>query len=248
MAPFGLFDFKTLFTVRGNPQLARALVHNYDFRYEWYPEAGQMFSVSLFYKRFINAIEQVNRADVPRELYYKNVPLVNNYGAELEFRMNLNSIIKESSSTLVNNLSFFSNLALIKSVVDVSQIPGSISATRPLQGQSPYIINSGLLYNDLERKFSVNLALNKVGRRIFIVGNTQEPDIFENPVTMLDFQISKTVLKNLNMKFNVSNILAQDNVFYQDLNNNKKLDRDFDNLMVQTNNGRTFSFSFSYQF
>ncbi len=248
LAPFGFFDFTTFFTVRGNPQLARALVHNYDFRYEWFPEAGQMFSVSLFYKRFINAIEQVNRADVPRELYYKNVPLVNNYGAELEFRMNLNSIIKESSSTLVNNLSFFSNLALIKSVVDVSQIPGSISSTRPLQGQSPYIINSGVLYNDLERKFSVNLALNKIGRRIFIVGNTQEPDIFENPVTMLDFQISKTVLKNLNMKFNVSNILAQDNVFYQDLNNNKKLDKDFDNLMVQTNNGRTISFSFSYQF
>jgi TonB-dependent receptor len=248
LAPFGFFDFTSFFTVRGNPQLARALVHNYDFRYEWFPEGGQMFSVSVFYKRFINAIEQVNRAEVSRELYYKNVPLVNNYGAEFEFRLNLNSLIKESSSNLVNNLSVFSNVAIIKSVVDVSQIPGAIASTRPLQGQSPYVLNGGLLYNDIDKKFSVNLAVNKVGRRIFIVGNTQEPDIYENPVTNLDFQVSKTVFENLNMKLNISNLLAQDNVFYQDINNNGKLDKSFDNLMVQTNNARTISFSLSYQF
>lgn len=248
LAPFGFFDFVTFFTVRGNPDLKRALVHNYDARYEWFPGMGQMFSASVFYKKFIDAIEQVNRADVPRELYYQNVPVVNNYGVELEFRVNLGVIINDTATNFLNNLSVFSNLALIKSEVDVSLIPGSISDSRPLQGQSPYIINGGIMYNDLEKKFSVNLSYNKVGRRILIVGNTQEPDIYESPVDIVDFQISKTFLKNMNFKLNVSNLFAQSNISYQDIDGNKRYDFEFDNTMVETNNGRTISFGISYQF
>jgi outer membrane receptor protein involved in Fe transport len=43
----------------GNPDLQRALIQNYDARWEWYPRAGELFSVAVFAKRFDEPIERV---------------------------------------------------------------------------------------------------------------------------------------------------------------------------------------------
>lgn len=247
LAPFGFFDYVTFYSVRGNPELKRALVHNYDFRYELFPSGGQVLSASLFYKKFMDAIEQVNRADVPRELYYTNVPLANNYGIELEYRINLGIFKKESPGKFLTNTSVYSNIALIKSEVDISSIPGAIGTKRALQGQSPYIVNAGVQYNDPVKEFNISVSLNKVGRRIAVVGNTQEPDIYENPRTVADFQIAKTFFKRLEVKLNLRDALAQDLIFYQDRNNNKKMDKDTDNILAETNYGQNISIGLSYK-
>jgi len=248
LAPFGFFDFVSFFTVRGNPDLRRAKIYNYDLRYEIYPGVAQIFSVSVFYKKFVDAIEQVNRADVPRELYYQNVPLVNNYGAELEWRINLGSVLNRMENKYLMRTSIFSNVALIKSEVDITKIPGSAADTRPLQGQSPSILNAGAQYSNLEKLFNISCAFNRIGRRIAIVGNIQEPDIYENPRTVLDAQISKTFFNKLELKLNVKDVFAQSVVFYQDLDSNGKLTPETDNVMAETKFGQTVSFGLTFKF
>lgn len=247
LAPFSFYDFVTFYVVSGNPNLKRALIHNADLRYEWFPIMGQLLSASVFYKKFYNAIEAVNRPDVTREIIYQNVPSVTNYGMELEARINIGMLLQKDDKIL-KALSVYGNTALIKSNVDVSTVVGAIQEDRPLQGQSPYIINAGAQYTSPNSKLMLSAGINKVGRRIAIVGNTGEPNIWENPRTVLDIQAGYTFFKKLDLKINVKDVLAQKLIFYQDLNNNKKYDKDADNTMTMSNFGSTFSVSLGYRF
>lgn len=219
LAPFAFYDFNTRFLVTGNDSLRRAKIQNGDVRYEFYPGRGQLFSVSGFYKQFIDPIEQISRADVTNEISFKNAPKAINYGLELEARILLATLLQSDSSKILNSLTVFSNLAIIRSKVDFSNSIGK--ETRPLQGQSPYILNAGIQYLDVDHGISFSASLNKVGPRIYIVGNVNEPDIWENSRAFLDMQITKSFWKNkMEVKFNAQNILAQQQIFYQN--------RDFD--------------------
>ena len=220
LAPFNWQDPETRFLLNGNENLVQCDIQNYDLRYEIYPGRGQIFSVSTFYKDFTNPIEMVAQEYAADEITFKNAPKASVYGAELEFRVILGALFKTDSIKFLNNLSFFSNLSYFKSEVSLFK-PGSTTEkyTRSLQGQSPYIINAGLLYNDNELGFSVGAMVNRIGERIYNVGTENEPDRWENSRTVIDLQVGKQFWKNrIEVKLNVRDLLHQQSVIYQ--NNN----------------------------
>jgi TonB-dependent receptor len=275
LAPFAFYDFTTNFVVSGNDSLQRAKIQNFDLRIEKFPGRGQLFSATVFYKIFDNPIEQVSRPDVTGEISYKNAKKATNFGVELEARTLIASIIPVDSSSFLNNLTIFSNLSVIRSQVDVSDIVGSASTSRPLQGQSPYVLNAGLTYMHPDKKWSSTLYLNRVGERIAIVGNVNEPDLWENARTFLDFQVTYGFWKNkagdgnkAELKLNVKNILAQDQLFYQNnenttdakgvrgatnalfignRDNNNGYQEGIDDEVWRTNFGRTISMSLTFK-
>ena len=121
--------------------------------------------------------------------------------------------------------------------------------SRPLQGQSPYIINSGIQYLSLENGWSVTVNYNKIGPRIYIVGSKNEPDIWEQGRDMIDLQLGKSLLKNrLDVRMNIQNLLAQKQYFFQDHNHNEKFDKDVDQTIWMNTFGRIVSFSAAYKF
>jgi outer membrane receptor protein involved in Fe transport len=248
LAPFIFFDFLTDFAITGNLNLQRALIDNYDLRYEWFPGAGQIFSVSGFYKEFKNPTEIANRPDVLRELYYINAPKATNIGFELEYRVKLSSLFKNDTNTFLNSITLFSNFSYIISKVDVSHVNGATEKERPLQGQSPVVVNAGIQYMHPTNGWSGNVSYNFVGRRLYIVGSTSEPDYWENPRNVLDFQIAKRIKERLEIKLNVRDMLAQNLIFYQDIDKNGKYDKEKDNTMVTTNYGQTISLGVTYKF
>ena len=262
LVPFTFKDFITGYSIGGNPGLVRAKIDNYDLRGEWYPGAGQIVSASGFYKRITNATEMaIDGAAQIRSLTYVNVPLVENIGLELEYRFKLSTIFRTDSSKILDNLTLFTNFAYIKSKVDVSKIIGADGTSRPLQGQSPYIINAGLQYLDTDKGWGASISYNVIGRRIVIVGAAAEPDFYEAPRHVLDFQLSKTIKQKFEIKLNVRDILAQRQIWYQDINKNGKLDKASekesqnlthtyatDNIMVNTKLAPTISLSLSYKF
>lgn len=249
LAPFAFYNFVQDNILSGNPNLQRALIDNYDVRFELFPGAGQVFSISGFYKSFINPIELINRTGTSGapELYYSNVPKVTNFGAEMEYRLKLGFINKAKDSTFLDGTTFYTNLSLIKSRVDLSDFAGA-GEERPLQGQSPYIVNAGLMYNSFKGDWSASVSYNVVGQRIYIVGNVQEPSVWENGRHVLDFQISKTIKEKLEIKLNVKDILAQELVYFQDLNGNLKYDEETDNNWQNVTFGQTVSLSLKYNF
>ncbi|MES1181773.1 MAG: hypothetical protein ABUL44_03170, partial [Flavobacterium sp.] len=114
--------------------------------------------------------------------------------------------------------------------------------------QSPYVLNSGLQYSTPNKKFSFAASLNRVGRRIETAGNVYERDVYESPRTSLDFQVTKTFFKHLELKLNLRDALAQNIVFYQDVDENKKYDSEKDNTIQKSNAPRVVSFTLAYAF
>jgi hypothetical protein len=265
LAPFAFYDFTTTYVVSGNSELQRAKIQNVDLRYESYPGKGQIFSASLFYKHFDNPIEQVTRPDVTGEITFNNVPTAKNFGLEIEARTLIGTLIDLDTNSFLSNVSVYGNMAIIRSKVDVSQVVGTAYESRPLQGQSPYVVNAGIQYKHPKDNWGLAINLNKVGERIAIVGNVNEPDLWENSRTFLDLQLTKSFWKQKGeFKLNIQNILAQDQVFYQnssksvnetgvttftnslfigDKNNPNGFQSEIDDQVWKTNFGRVFSIS-----
>ncbi|HRF99782.1 MAG TPA: TonB-dependent receptor [Bacteroidia bacterium] len=259
LAAFNFYDFVTDYQTSGNDTLQRAKINNYDVRFEYYPKRpGQILSVSAFYKDLTNAIEQIAGNGQIRSINYANVAKAKNMGLELEYRILLATIFKNDSSKFLNGTTLFTNFSYVKSEVDVSKLNNV--DPRPLQGQSPVIVNAGIQYLDSKYDFGVSVSYNYVGKRIVIVGNTAEPNIWENPRHVLDLQLSKLIKEKIEIKLNVRDLLAQNLIYYQDINKNGKFDKssltdnkDFehkstsDNIMVNTKLAPTISISVSYK-
>lgn len=259
LAAYTFLDFTTNFRTTGNANLKRSKIDNYDVRAEWFPGAGQIVSISGFYKKIDNAIEQVIDISSANAITFANSTLAENIGAELEYRFKLSTIFRNDSSKFLSNTTLFSNFAYIKSKVDNRNTNGG--EIRPLQGQSPYIVNAGLQYLDNEKNWGISLSYNWIGRRIVFVGSPlSEPSIWENPRHVLDLQISKTFFKKLEAKLNIRDMIAQNQIRYQDVNGNGKFDRGsekinqnlthnytYDNIFMNTRVAPTISFSLSYK-
>lgn len=219
LAPFLFYDNATRMNTSGDPKLKITDIINADLRYEIFPGKAQLFSVSAFYKDFSNPIELQAQANNSNQ--YKNALSGTNYGIELEYRTLVSSIFGTENSKILEDLTLFTNLAIIRSKVDISNLVTSASLTDiPMQGQSPYVFNAGLQYMNKELGWSFSANMNRIGNRIAIHGNQTQgddtPAYWEKSRTILDFQLAKFFLKDkLEFRFNVQNALAQDLDFYQ---------------------------------
>lgn len=245
LAPFAFYDFQTRYVVTGNPSLVRSTIDNFDARYEWYPGKGQVLSVTGFYKNFTNPIEQATREDVVTEYTYVNVPKAVDYGLELEGRLLLSTLFRTPDHALWSKLTAFANYALIRSRVTLNSATATDSV-RPLQGQSPYVINAGIQYQNEESGTTVSAAFNQVGDRIFIVGSSQEPSVWEKGRAVLDLSFSQEVNKKLSLKLTARDLLAPDLIFYNDIDANQTWSAG-DDQMWRTNFGPTVTFGLTYQ-
>ena len=204
------YDFDLFSDVKGNPALKTAYIRNLDLRYEYYPSAGELLSVTLFHKNFRNPIEWTYLDAGGSYTYtFENARAANNYGVELEVRKNLDFIG-------LNDFSVNLNAALIKSKVEFEE--GSLEKDRPMQGQSPYLINAGLYYQNQRYKLNAAVLYNRIGKRIIGVGrvdtsdggsiNNDIPDSYEMPRNAIDLSFSKK-FGIVELKASVNDLLAQ---------------------------------------
>ena len=143
----------------------------------------------------------------------------------------------------LRNFTFQTNLAYIYNRVQ----RGSSKLDRPMQGQSPYVLNASLQYDIEKLGINTTLLYNQIGDRIFYVGGDQPP-VWEASRPVFDFQIAKKILKNDGeIKFSASDMLNRVANFYQDLNDNRKYDNGVDALTIRRQYGSNFSFTFSYK-
>jgi len=201
LASYSVFDYDNFNVIRGNPLLQRSKNTNGDLRYEYFPGSGEIISASVFYKYFDHPIEQVNSGnDV---LSYENATQATAYGIELEVRKKLSFI----GGSFFDRLTFYTNMAYIRGSVKF----GTVSFNSPLQGQSPYLLNTGLTYTTPNDGFSFNVLYNRIGPRLkYRAVSGGALNIFENSRDLLDMQISKKVMKDrIELKLTISDILAQ---------------------------------------
>lgn len=219
VASFAFFDFEQLASFSGTPSLKRSSIINADVRYEYYPRSGELLSLGAFYKNFADPIElTLNESSTGsrRQYEYRNAEKANLIGVEAEFRKSLSFL---GGSKWLENLYFNGNVSVIFSKVTVGNTDASgnkLDATnRPLQGQSPYLINAGFQY-DSEKGTNISLLYNRIGKRLALVGNATFPNIYERPRDLVDFQISQKIFKRKGeVRLTVSDILNQRYLSYQ---------------------------------
>ncbi len=211
------YDFDLASNVQGNTELKSCYIDNIDLRYEWYPTNGELISLAAFYKHFDSPIEWTYTVAGGTDLIYSymNAKSANNFGLELDIRKSLDFVgLKDFS------LSF--NGALIKSKVQFE--PGTKDENRPMQGQSPYLINTGIMYKNRPLQMDIALLYNRIGKRIIGVGrsegttgddsNSRVPHSYEMPRNSIDFSFAKKFGDHLELKFNVKDLLAE-KVYYK---------------------------------
>lgn len=211
------YDFDLASNVQGNTELKNCYVDNLDLRYEWYPSRGELISLAVFYKHFDSPIEWTYTVAGGTDLIYsyKNAKSANNYGVELDIRKNLGFIG-------LKDFSWSFNGALIKSKVQFEK--GAKEEDRPMQGQSPYLINTGIFYKNEPLKMDIALLYNRIGKRIIGVGrsegstgddsNARVPHSYEMPRNTIDFSLAKKFGEHLELKLNVRDLLAE-KIYYK---------------------------------
>lgn len=248
LAPFGYVDFVTDGDVSGNPDLKSCLIQNYDLRYEVFPAAGEIFSVSAFYKNFNRPIERVIVPTIttpaPAYTFENAEDGAVNYGIELEVRKNLGFLSKKLTNFLING-----NIAFINSQVDLQGTSSAGTETkRRLQGQAPYAINLGLYYDNFDLGTSVNLLYNRSGDRISEVGRRGFNDVFEKGRDLIDISATQKLLKNFEVKFSIKDILNQDERYTQMVNLNQETNEQVERDVRLIKSGTTYSVSIGYKF
>lgn len=213
LMPLVTFDFAGDFLFQGNSRLERTLITNYDFRFEWFTSPGEILAFSAFYKDMENPMERVIRNDLGNNATsIQNVPKGRVQGIEFELRKQLGFI-----NSKLEDLTFAGNLTFVHSEVDISDIElafiraanPNASATRQLFGQSPYIVNLDLQYQN-SKGFNTNLSFNRFGDRLALATGNATPNVFERAYNTLNWNANKQLTKKMSLGMKVNNILNPD--------------------------------------
>lgn len=206
--------------------LVETRINNFDLRWEFFQEQGQLFSVSAFYKQFKDPIELVRIPEQQTSTEYqpRNVGDGQVAGVEAELRKKLDFISPKLSKFYLDM-----NATFVQSKIEMTEVEfqsrkafekegESIDNIRQMAGQAPFVLNAGINYTDIDNGFDAGLYYNVKGRTLTIVGAGLFPDIYSEPFNSLNFGASKRFGEDQNLKLDVkvSNILNdRREVFYR---------------------------------
>lgn len=225
----------------GNNNLTRTEIYNGDIRAEYYIKDNQVATFGVFYKYFINPVEQRVLPYTVSALYYRtyqvqNVPNAQSTGIEASYTGNV---------PFVPNLQAYINGSYILSTVTVG------GRNRSLQGQSPYVVNVGANYTIKAAKLSLSANYHRFGNRIAIVGEVSPslnyPDIYELGRDVIDCSIIKKFGKHFETRLDLRDILNQPIRLVQ-IQEGTTYNPSRDKLILKQQRGFNAFFAIKYQF
>ncbi len=246
LAPFNFYDFEQNANIQGNPGLKPARIYNADVRYEFYPTPGELVSLGVFGKQFLNPIEKLIKPSGSLVYTYENTLRAWSAGVELEARQTFAQL---TQSPLLQHFGLTLNASLIASRVTLTADQSRVQRSgRALQGQSPYIVNTGVFFQDDESGWLASVLYNVAGPRIFAVGSiSQDPDIYERPRHQLDLTVAKRFGAHLEVKAGVQDLLNQRVQLTQDTNTDGQL-TGIDENIARYRRGQYSTLGLTYRF
>ncbi len=258
-APFFFYDFDrragtygalfpTSFSGNGGDTLKVAQIHNLDLRYEFYPTSGEVIQIGGFYKHFQDPIQQVSYYNGDRAFRFINAKSAYVYGVEADVRKNLQFLDDKWNTSFLKNFTVVGNLALSKSELKIDTSGRtSLLPNTPLEGQSNYVINTGIFYQSDSLGLQGSLLYNVYGPRAYSLGTVDDGSIGELAFHSLDLTLTKTINKHYQINFGVQNLLDQSFRFVVDGNQDQKFKSD-DLLYSSYKPGRYFTLGVRVRF
>ena len=207
-------DIEANAVLRGSADLKRATIDSYDLRLEWYFTSDEVFSVGGFYKQFDDPIELSVQPGAEIIYTFANTDSARSLGLELDARKRFDFIAPS-----LDELYLAGNFAWIDSEVGIDLVNGG-TYKRPLQSQSPWVLNLQLGWDDSDKGgtgTSASLLYNVAGRRIRAVSNPNLsiPEQYEEPLHRLDFVFSQSLPHGFKLGVRAQNILNAEQVWKQ---------------------------------
>lgn len=186
-------------------------INNLDVRYEIYREQGQMVAFSGFYKDFKDPIETVFFPQASNQFTVANLGDAQVLGAEFEFRQKITENVKLNFNASYIHSSLEMSDGEYAQRLANARVGETIENTRDLQGQSPFLINVGVDYDNNEG-FRAGLFYNVQGKTLELVGTGIVPDVYTLPFHNLNFTLNKAFgeKKKSGIDFKVTNILGSE--------------------------------------
>lgn len=197
--------------------LTSTRINNFDLRWEMFQQRGEMFSISAFYKTFERPIEIVQFLSDPGTFQPRNVGNGAVAGLEFEFRKSLKFM-----SPSLENFFLTTNLTVTESQIKMSESElrsrtlsakegEEVKNTRVMAGQAPYIVNTGIAYNNFTSGWEAGLFYNVQGPTLSFVGFGNRTDTFTVPFHALNFNFNKSfgADERIQANFGVENILNE---------------------------------------
>jgi TonB-dependent receptor len=191
------------FTEIGNPYLKHTKASNYDLRFEHFMNADEQFLIGGFYKKIINPIEYSFAQIFNNSYYYapSNFGTATNFGFELVFAKFYKKFGLSGNYTFTE-----SQITTTKRTIEANGTPGSVSVTRPLQGQSKHIANVAVLYKNKKAGLDLRISWVYTGERINIVSAFVGMDYWQRPMQQFDFSGEKKIGKHLSVFVKATNL------------------------------------------
>ena len=186
---------------KGNPDLRRAVIENYDARFEFFPSLSEVLAAGVFYKDLHHPIEQLIRGGTPHILSPVNSERGHDVGLELEARAALGRIAGRLKGLSVN-----SNLSFISSEVQLSSTSKLGSEKHPLQGQANSLLNAALVWSKPGGHTEASVLVARTGRRLVALATLPLPDIYEEPSTTVDASVNFAPIRNARVKLSGKNL------------------------------------------
>ena len=229
----------------GNINIRPTYIDNFDIRYEAYGENAQLFAFSAFYKNLTDPIEIGFVAASTSNYKPLNLETANVFGLELEFRKKLGTWFNNLANwnLNLNGTYIISDEKYSEDELKLRQLGlrdgQTLGDSRPLQGQSPYLINAGIEYNNSEKGIQGGLFYNVQGKTLQVVGDGFYPDVFTIPFNSLNFNLIKQFNVNRKLAFKITNLLndCRESRF-EGFNNESQ-------IFKSRNIGRQFSLSYT---
>jgi TonB-dependent receptor len=231
-SPATYYDARRQELVDGNPDLERTTVDNLDLRWEWFPGRGELVAASGYFKSFDAPIERViSERTFNREVDFENQQSAQVYGAEFEVRKRLGFLADP-----LRYLEVGSNFTLTESTV--TDTTGQ-DLDRPLEGQSSFLINADVSYDNPESGTTISVFYNFFDDRLDTIERQNQPDQFERGRHTIDVIASQSLMYGIEFKASVKNLLNEEVEIYQPFEAG-----DFTTLRYK--DGRTISLGITY--
>ncbi|WP_293298795.1 TonB-dependent receptor [Allomuricauda sp.] len=212
--------------VGGNPDLLGGLdgngptysdIYNYDVKYEWFLERGEIISIAAFAKTIKDPVNRVVAADATgTQRYFRTGEQADIYGVELEARKNL---LMDSDDNAIVSMGL--NAAYTHTEQDLKDIPAGTENTfgtsfdrdsDELEGASPFIFNADLNYSPTFGNYrpKATVAFSYFSDRIFSLGAGSLGNIVEKAVPTLNFVWQNSFGEHFEANLSAKNILDPD--------------------------------------
>jgi TonB-dependent receptor len=194
---------------QGNPNLKPALSTNFDFRYEYYPSATDMYSIGFYQKKILNPIEdRFSSVGIVFVTSKANGNPAMVYGLEAVLAKRFGDFgISANYSHVVSEITNVKLVPVLDAYGDPVVPPPWYTQKRPLQSQSPDIANLTLSYKNGDWGTGINLSYNYTGKRLVAVGQIDGYDTYEDAIAELDMSAEQYIFSNLKLSLKLINLL-----------------------------------------